>query len=249
MTSKILLFLLMFSFLSAEIPETLFEDGNRSMGEGNYKDAIQAYESILELGYETGDLYYNLGNAYYRLHSIGLSTWAYYNALSMKPRDKDIIHNLQVTQARQVDRIEMPEPFILLDIYRRAKDIFIFRELIFIGSCLLLVEALLVFFIQFGLLSGSFYQHILTMMVIVTLGVHGIAIDKYFQNKRSHYGVIIANGVNTYSGPYFEENTVLFQINEGMKVEIHQKQDNWIEIILIDGKKGWVPAESMRILR
>ena len=144
MTRKVLLVLLMFSFISAEIPETLFEDGNRSMGEGNYKDAIQAYESILELGYETGDLYYNLGNAYYRLHSIGLSAWAYYNALSMKPIDKDIIHNLHVTQARQVDRIEMPEPFILLDIYRRAKDIFIFRELIFIGSCLLLVEALLI---------------------------------------------------------------------------------------------------------
>jgi tetratricopeptide (TPR) repeat protein len=239
----------MFSFLSAEIPEILFEDGNRSMSEGNYKDAIQAYESILKLGYETGDLYYNLGNAYYRLHSIGLSAWAYYNALSMKPRDKDIIHNLQVTQARQVDRIEMPEPFILLDIYRRAKDIFTFRELLFMGSCLLLVEALLVFFIQFGLLLGSLYRHILTLMIIVTLGVHGIAIDKYFQNKRSHYGVIIANGVNTYSGPYFEENTVLFRINEGMKVEIHKTQDDWIEIILIDGKKGWIPTESIRILR
>jgi len=249
MTQKFLLLILMLSFLSAEIPETLFEEGNRSMSEGNYKDAIQAYESILKLGYETGDLYYNLGNAYYRLHSIGLSAWAYYNALSMKPRDKDIIHNLQVTQARQVDRIEMPEPFIFLDIYRRGKDIFTFRELIFIGSCLLLVEALLVFFIQFGLLSGFLYRHILTMMIIVTLGVHGIAIDKYFQDKRSHYGVIIANGVNTYSGPYFEENTVLFRINEGMKVEIHQTQDDWIEIILIDGKKGWIPAESIRILR
>ena len=103
MTRKVLLVLLMFSFISAEIPETLFEDGNRSMSEGNYKDAIQAYESILKLGYETGNLYYNLGNAYYRLHSIGLSAWAYYNALSMKPRDKDIIHNLQQKEHVYID--------------------------------------------------------------------------------------------------------------------------------------------------
>ena len=96
MTSKIPLALLMFGVLSAQIPETLFEDGNRAMGDGNYTDAIQAYESILELGFENGNLYYNLGNAYYRIHSIGLAAWAYYNALSMKPRDKDIYHNLQV---------------------------------------------------------------------------------------------------------------------------------------------------------
>ena len=86
-------------------------------------------------------------------------------------------------------------------------------------------------------------------MIIVTLGVHGIAVDKYFQNKRSHFGVITANGVNTYSGPYYGENTVLFRINEGIRVEIQQTQENWIEIILIDGKKGWVPTESMRRLR
>ena len=249
MTRKIPLALLMFGVLSAQIPETLFEDGNRAMGDGNYTDAIQAYESILELGFENGDLYYNLGNAYYRIHSIGLAAWSYYNALSMKPRDKDIYHNLQVAQARQVDRIEMPKPFILLDLYRRAKGSFTFRELIFLGSCLLLIEALLVFCIQFGWFAGSFYQHIVTLMIIVTLGVHGIAVDKYFQNKRSHFGVITANGVNTYSGPYYGENTVLFRINEGIRVEIQQTQENWIEIILIDGKKGWVPTDSMRRLR
>ena len=240
---------MIFSSLCAQVAEQLFSDGNEKMREGNYVDAIQIYESILELGFENGDLYYNLGNAYYRKYSIGLAAWAYYNALSINPRDKDIIHNLKVVQAKQVDRIEMPEPFFLLDIYRKLKDSFTFREIILLGSSLLFVKALLAFFIQFGWFRYSIYKHIITIMIIITLAMHGIAADKYFQKIRSDFGIITSNGVNAHSGPYFEENTILFQINEGMRVEIKQIQDKWIEIILVDGKKGWIPLESMRYLR
>ena len=96
------------------IIDNLFLKGNEAMIDDDYDDAIQAYESILDIGYENSDLYYNLGNAYYRSHIIGQSIWAYTNALEMAPRDKDIGHNLSVANARIIDRIEMPDTFILL---------------------------------------------------------------------------------------------------------------------------------------
>ena len=73
----------------ADIPNDLLIQGNDAMIYEKYKDAIQTYESILELGHEHADLYYNLGNAYYRLHYIGQAIWAYSNALKNSPRDTD----------------------------------------------------------------------------------------------------------------------------------------------------------------
>ena len=130
MIHKITFYLFTLATLSAQTPKQLFENGNNAMVEKNYKNAINAYESILELGFESGELYYNLGNAYYRANSIALATWAYYNSLSITPRDKDTMHNLNVARARQLDRLEMPKPFILLDFYRKIKGSFTFQEFI-----------------------------------------------------------------------------------------------------------------------
>ena len=231
--------------------EALFLEGNESYAKGKYEDAIQSYESILALGFESGDLYYNLGNAYYKQHSLGQAIWAYRNALKLKPMDPDAQYNLELANVRRVDRIEMPTSFFLLEEYRSLKKSLTIKEWILCGSILLTIQAILVFFMQFGWISGQFHQKLLTVIIVVILGVHGIAVDKYFQEKQTHEGVIIANGVDVYSGPYTTDNTVLFGINEGSiaEIQVHKIEGNWVEIILIDGKKGWVPAESIRGLK
>jgi len=113
----------------------------------------------------------------------------------------------------------------------------------------LLFQALWVFGLQFGWIRGSMSQSILTGLIVVTLGIHVVAADKYFQANRTNTGVVIANGVDAYSGPFYGENTLLFRINEGSFADIHQTQKDWVEIILIDGKKGWIPTESIRALK
>ena len=233
----------------ADIPNDLFSQGNDAMITEKYEDALQLYESILELGYDDADLYYNLGNAYYRLHYIGHAIWAYSNAANLSPRDADIVHNLDVTQARRIDRIDMPEPFFLLQMYRNIKSNLTLREWIILGSLILLFQAGWVFGFQFGWMRGSMSQSILTGFIVLTLGIHGIAVDKYFQEIRTNTGVVIANGVDAYSGPFYGENTVLFRINEGSLADILQSQKDWMEIILIDGKKGWIPSESIRAMK
>ena len=118
-----------------------------------------------------------------------------------------------------------------------------------IASIILLFQSMWVFGLQFGWFRGNMSQSILTGLMVLTLGIHGIAADKYFQNNRTNTGVVIANGVDAYSGPFYGENTVLFRINEGSLADIKQSQKDWVEIILIDGKKGWIPSESIRTLK
>ena len=233
----------------ADIPNDLFSQGNNAMITEKYDDALQLYESIIEIGYHNPDLYYNLGNAYYRLHYIGHAIWAYSQASFLAPRDMDIQHNFDVTLARRIDRIDMPESFFLLKMYRNIKSKLTFREWIVLGSIILLFQSMWVFGLQFGWIRGNMCQSILTGLIVLILGIHGIAADKYFQNNRTNTGVVIANGVDAYSGPFYGENTVLFRINEGSLADIKQSQRDWFEIILIDGKKGWIPSESIRTLK
>jgi len=231
------------------IIHNLFLKGNEAMIDEEYGDAIQTYESILDIGYENSDLYYNLGNAYYRSHIIGQSIWAYTNALEMAPRDKDIGHNLSVANARIIDRIEMPDTFILLYAYRSIKSYLTIYEWFLFGSALLLIQALWFLSLQFGLLQGKVPKVISTSLISLVMMTHIIGMDSYFQKQRSNTTVVIANGVDAYSGPFYGNNSILFQVNEGSIAEISNNQKDWVEIILIDGKKGWVPSESIRTIK
>ena len=234
------------TFSYAAIHDDLFIDGNDAMIYENYSDAIQIYESILALGYEHPDLYYNLGNAYYRLHYIGLAIWAYHNANELAPRDLDIKHNLSIANARMVDRIDMPESMIFLKFYRDLKSYYTFIEWLIIGSIMILLQVCYYFIFRIGLLDKRINQSFINVIIIITLCTHFIALDKYFQKSNENDGVVIANNVDAYSGPFYGENSVLFKINEGTIADIHKIQDDWVEIILIDGKKGWIPSGSIR---
>ncbi|MBT4283009.1 MAG: SH3 domain-containing protein [Candidatus Marinimicrobia bacterium] len=61
-------------------------------------------------------------------------------------------------------------------------------------------------------------------------------------------GILIDNHVSVFSGPFQKNDAILFRVNEGTKVEILVWENQWVEIILIDGKKGWIPAETLRKL-
>ena len=88
MMIRFIIIILFSSLCWASIEENLFYEGNTHMIAENYNDAVQVYETILNLGYKSSELYYNLGNAYYRLNFIGQSIWAYMNAIQLMRNGK-----------------------------------------------------------------------------------------------------------------------------------------------------------------
>ena len=107
----------------SELADGVYIEANKALIAENYYDAISKYESILNDGYESAELYYNLGNAYYRSEQLGKSIWAYSNALDIAPRNRDVAHNLSIANAQIVDRIEMPKSFVFITFYRLLKSI------------------------------------------------------------------------------------------------------------------------------
>ena len=86
------------------------------------------------------------------------------------------------------------------------------------------------------------------ILMLLTVMVHLVILDKYFDDNDDELGIIIDNEVRAYSGPFYGDNSVLFNINEGTEVMIKQNQKNWTEIILLDGKRGWITSNKIRLL-
>ena len=227
----------------------LFNEANDLFISKKYKKSIELYEKIIDNGQENSTVFYNLGNAYYRSGDIGHAIWAYKHANKFSPRDKDIIHNLKIAEAKKIDRINSPPLFILHDFYRKIKSSMTIFELILVGGILFFIFSLLwikqIFSGKRNVLSKSIFQILLT--VIIT--VHAVILDMAFERKRISNEAIIVEKFNVQSGPFFGDNKILFQINSGSVVEVLEEKNNWSEIILIDGKKGWVLSNALRKMK
>ena len=227
----------------------LFNEANDLFINKKYKNSIELYEKIIDEGQKNSSVFYNLGNAYFRLGDIGQAIWAYKHANKFSPRDKDIIHNFKIAEAKKIDRINSPPLFILHDFYRKIKSSMTIFELISLGGILLFIFSLLwikqIFSGEKNVLSKSIFQILLT--VIIT--VHAVIVDMAFERKRISNEAIIVEKSDAQSGPFSGNNKILFQINEGSVVEVLEEKNNWSEIILFDGKKGWVLSNTLRKMK
>ena len=227
----------------------LFNEANDLFISKKYKKSIELYEKIIDSGQENSTVFYNLGNAYYRSGFIGHAIWAYKHANKFSPRDKDIIHNLKIAEAKKIDRINSPPLFILHDFYRKIKSSMTMFELILVGGILFFVFSLLwikqIFSGKRNILSKNIFQILLTVIIIV----HAVILEMAFERKRISNEAIIVEKSDAQSSPILGDNKVLFQINEGSVVEVLEEKNNWSEIILIDGKKGWVLSNALKKMK
>ena len=244
---KYIIILILFSAnaITQNIDEKFF-NANNNYNSSKYLESINIYESILTDGWESNNLYYNLGNAYFRQNMIGQAIWAYNKALKINPRNSDVIHNLEIVNARIKDRIILPDEFFLFKSYMKFKSRYSLSELLIIGSITIFFSVILFLLSKLYIFDNVILDRLILGLIILAMIEHGIILDRFFDESDNKIGIIIDNEVDTYSGPFYGDNTILFKVNEGTKVKINQSQNNWIEIILLDGNRGWVPLDKIR---
>tara|TARA_X000001036_G_scaffold397025_1_gene398975 strand:- start:4232 stop:4975 length:744 start_codon:yes stop_codon:yes gene_type:complete len=243
-----LVFLLFLSKIISQNIDEQFFSANNYYNSSNYLESIELYEKILDEGWESSNLYYNLGNAYYRQGMIGQSIWSYNKALRINPRNSDIKHNLEILNARIKDRIVLPDEFFLVRIYMKIKSRYNLEEWLFIGSTMIFISVILFLLSKLYIFDNFILDRSLIVFIVTSIIIHVIILDRFLDENDNRIGVIIDNSVDAYSGPFYGDNTILFKINEGTKVKIVQAQNNWIEIILLNGNRAWVPLEKIRQL-
>lgn len=229
-------------------PDSLYEIGNQAMLQEDFEIAIDNYEQILNQGNSHPDLYYNIGNAYYRLNQIGNAVWAYEKGLQLNPRDKDLQFNLSLAYTRVHDRIEIPQSMLLLEQYRALKKSTTLVDIVLIAAAIFMLGAFIYFLKKYYRWQSIWISRLIITFFVLSLFVHLIALDKYYEISDTKEVIIIQSEVEIFSAPFDRRETVLFRLHEGVKAEITQEQPDWMEIILIDGKKGWIQSEKVRYL-
>lgn len=223
--------------------------GDSAYIKGNYITAIQVYESLLQQG-ESAEVYYNLGNSYYKSGDIAHAILNYERALLLEPNNEDIRANLNIANAKTIDKITpIPEIFFItwlkslinsLSINSWAKLSIICFILCIIGLGIFLYTKNTKWK-KIGFIGG-----IILFIFVIMCNIFA------FQQKKEitirNNAIVLSPSVTVRSTPS-ESGTSLFILHEGHKVEItDNSMQEWKEIRLKDGKVGWVPTSSIEII-
>jgi len=244
---NILLLLLTCSLIASQGNQEKLKKANDHYSVENYSVAIEIYEDILKSA-EHENIYYNLGNSYFRIGEIGNSIWAYEKALKLSPRDSDINFNLKYVRSMVRDRILPPDEIYLIALYNSLILKFNFSDLFLLIGFIILFLSIKHVINNFSLLLKPVNGFINYLTAALLLSFCWMALDKYWDISDKSHGVITESAVDVRSSPLDRGENVLFRIHEGAKVEIYNTQSGWSEIMLVDGKKGWIFSKDVRII-
>lgn len=224
--------------------EELFYRANQSYREGRFQEAADRYTHLINAGYESGDIHYNLGNAYFRLERIGWAILSYERARLMIPRDADLNFNLR--QARDQTRDAIAEPRSFMDMALFWIDSLSLYEL-FWGFCILNVLFWGLLLLRLFRRSEWTYYTSLVLMVFWMLAAASFG-SKWYQVESDDRAVILKQEVSVLAGPDTGD-TVLFKLHEGTVVHSERLEDGWSLIRLSDGKRGWMGTSALASIR
>ncbi len=208
---------------------------------GNYQDAAKQYETIIAKEGVAPELYYNLGNAYYKANEIGRSILNYERALRLSPTYDDARFNLEMVQLKVVDNIVQAPTFFLGRWIENLIKLMTTNQWIVISVMGFVLSLLLIFLFIFGskrhIRKISFYAgSVFFGISLITLIFAGVRKDQLL----NHNDAIIMSGVVTVKSSPDKSGTDLFQLHEGTKVNIKSTLGNWSEIMLGNGNIGWI---------
>ena len=242
-----IIFFLSLPLLAVEIETSkIYENGMDAYRKGQYDLAIQEFESILLDNWDSPELYYNLGNAFYRSGTIAGAVWAFESCLKLSPTHEDAKYNLRLANLKVIDRMDLPEPPIYLKWYLSIKEQFTPSTWINISLFIFLIFSIIMTAAQ--MTSSSILQHLRESIIVVFFVSLFLTIHSIWTDNSLSLGVIDATKVEAHSEPNVF-STRLFEVHEGLRVSINQAVDDWVEIELLDGKTGWIENNQIRLIR
>lgn len=220
---------------------------------GNFKKSIELYEiivdSFLKQGEESAELYYNLGNAYFRDNQIGKAILNFERALLLDPGDADIRHNLRFANLRTEDKIDTTQNLFFVNWFRSIQNMFnsntwatiaIILFIFFLGCA-----AMYLFVRILWAKKVAFYTNILIFVLLIAANVFSFRQKDLRQN---HSQAIILTGAVTAMSSPDKNSTEVFQLHEGTKVKITGTDGIWYEVEIANGSVGWLNQESVEII-
>lgn len=248
-TAKAVTVLLVLMLLPVTAHAVTKAEADSSYVRQHYQEAIKQYEALLKEGV-SADLYYNLGNAYYRSDNFTRAIINYERALLLSPGDKDIRHNLQLARQKTTDKLSPSVDFFLVTWYRSlvnimGVDAWAWTALVALAMGIILFLVYL-FSSRVSLQKLGFFGAAFMLLFFLFANLFAWHQQQVLTHRTG--AVVVATETAVKSTPA-QNGTNLFMLHEGTKVEItDDSMKDWKEVRLPDGKEGWIAVTSIEII-
>jgi len=246
---KLLLFFIFSSVMIFAQPEVFMQQGNRYYQKQNYDQAVQSYLKVLDEGYESAELYYNLGDAYYRDGKLGYAILNYERALKLSPGDDDIRHNLALANSRTIDRLNTLPDFFLFQWWESFLALFTFSGWVYLSYVFYVLLLCIIVFYFFTRKPDNQRPALYSGLLVILLLIISVSISviKYNREYNIKNGIVVEQSATAKLSPDPDSKDA-FVIHEGLKVRLEDKVDNYYKIRLKDGKLGWLPVSDVEMI-
>ena len=226
------------SISPADIAQTKFAEAIAAYSAGDYPKAISNWDALVAEGIQSHGLHFNLGNAYYRTGELGKAIFHFRKAASLSPRDPDALFNLKYARSRRVDRLDQGSSLGVPSWLAVLSPLSPNEALWFSLSLWLLLWIYL---------AGVSLRRVPIWGGFVMMGlwlVSATMLTGAFGRLRP-FGTVLDSNVNAMSATG-KDSVALFTLHEGAEFQVVSVlDDQWVQIELPDGKKGWLPRSSV----
>jgi len=233
----------------AQSPQEVFTRANDLYQQTKFAEARDLYESLIRNGYGSGELCYNLGNAYYKTGDIARAILNYERALKQMPTDDDLRHNLQLANLMITDKIEPTPRLFIWDYWDTIKAGFSIEGITWL-IYLLFVAVVTVSIVmmlartyrtrKIALLGGAVSGSLMVFALVIFAA-------RVSDLKGEDTAIIVGEIVMTKNSPD-TKSTDAFVLHGGVKVEIVDRLNDWVKIRLADGKVGWAEKTATEVI-
>ena len=227
-----------------------FLEANSLYNDSKYEQSIQVYLQILDSGVHSPELYFNIGNAYYRLNDIANSILYYEKSLKLDSSDNEVINNLNMVKNALIDDIAVVPPSFIdkqLNKISNLLDYSLWGLVLISLSFIFLLLFIIYFFSNKPIIKRAAFTSLFFIIMIITFTAW-ISINAYEKNHLEKYAIIFSTKIEIKADPN-ERSENLLILHLGTKVRIIDNfNDEWLKIKLVNGQEGWIKNNQIKII-
>jgi tetratricopeptide (TPR) repeat protein len=249
MKARSLIFVFVFGLGTIAFGNDLLRKAETAYDSKKYQEAVNAYEALIKDGYRSYQLYFNLGNAYYRSNELGKAIYYYELARKIEPNDEDISINLSKASAKTIDKIDSKENFFITAVKTNVLSSFSTTVWAWLSIVSLVLAATLFFVFvnssMLGVKRGAFVFSLIFLAAFFIMYFLGYsAMKAKYENK---FAIILSKEVRIMNEPTLTA-TSKFNLHEGTKIRVVESNGDWVLIKLDNGNEGWVKLADVGII-
>ena len=243
----IIAFVLLTSIGFSQTADELFAKGNSLYQRENYEAAIEQYKLIDELEMQSDELFFNLGNSYYKLNKVAPAIYYFEKALKLNPSNADAKTNLAFANRMTIDAIDVLPKTIFKDfsdavIYKLTYEIW---AKLAVGFSFFGALIFLLYHFSYSSRKKLLYFNLSILSVVLLIISLSFAFKSYDYTVNTKTAIIFKQTTEIKNAPTLNSDTV-FKLHEGTKVIVLDEIDDWKKIKLADGKIGWMIADYLK---